>query len=262
MASLACAATAARSARAAGTPAPDTASDDEGDRTVQAASDPARFLPGGLSAKTGNALAAGTTFGGYDGASHAPQFGVGAQARLGSRVIIGVGASYVGGLDGQERAMRPSVVGSVQLLDQKRHQIDGSVALSYRQDLFFREEGFFQVAALLGHTFEHGSLTASLAYGQDGEGDDHVGDLRVAGLGNIGRALHVGFDGHVYRLLRSTDPNLATLGTTSLQYSVGPAAVYTAGPLALTFETGWSSVSAGGRTESGVLTLGGVGAVF
>jgi hypothetical protein len=231
------------------------------DRLVTAAAEPGRFLPGAVVPESGDARASGLGWGGYDGGTHNLVGGAGAEARLGSRVVLGVGATYAPGNDLHGAGVRPSVTLRAQLLDQGRHGVDGGVALSYRADRFVGEEGFFQGTIALGARSAAGTVLANLAYGMDGEGDDREGELRLAGLHRVGANLHVGVDGRVRRSLGSTDPLRIAHGTPSLAYSIGPVVSYGIGPLALTLQAGLSGARIQ-HLENGALALGGVGGVF
>jgi hypothetical protein len=230
-------------------------------KTVSASADPGRFLPGTVAAQAGAALAAGTGWAGYDGATRTPLLGALAEARLARWLVLGVSVVYAQGNDLQPSAVRPSVVARAQILDQRRYGIDASVAFAYRQDRFVGEDGFFQGVVSLGRSGEAGMLLANLAYGSDGEGDDHEAELRLVGMARLGRRLHLGLDGDLRRSIDSTDPHRSEHGTPSLEYAVGPAATYAVGPIALIAETGITGEQLM-RFQNGFLALGGLGAVF
>jgi len=258
MASMALA-LAARTARAQAPGQEESASTLDEDRTLRAS--PARFLPGAVTPEAGQALMMGVGWAGYDGATQAPLLGAGAEARLGKRLVIGVGATYAPGTPIHPGAVRPSVVARFQVLDQTKHGIDGGIAVAYREDRFVAEDGFFQAAISVGQRSSRATWLANFAFGSDGEGDDREGEVRLAGLRRVAGELHAGLDGRFRTAIASTDVNRSAHGTPSLEYMAGPVAAYTLGPWALTLEAGLSGV----RTDSlhnGLATLGGVGAVF
>ena len=230
-------------------------------KTASASADPARFLPGVIAAEAGAALVAGSGWAGYDGATHAPLLGSFAEARLARWLILGVGIVYAQGNDLQPGAVRPSVVARAQILEQRRHGVDASVAFAYREDRYVGEDGFFQGAVSFGRRGEAGMLLGNLSFGSDGEGDDHVGELRLVGLARLGNRLHLGLDGDLRRSIDSTDPRRSEHGTPSLEYAVGPVATCAFGPLALFVETGIAGAQLK-RFQNGLLALGGLGAVF
>ena len=234
---------------------------DGAEKTVRASADPTRFLPGVVAAQAGAALVAGSGWAGYDGATHAPLMGAFAEARLAQWLVLGVGVVYAQGNDLQPAAARPSVVARAQILDQRRHGIEASVAFAYREDRYVGEDGFFQGALSLDRRGEAGMLLANLSFGSDGEGDDHEGELRLVGLARLGRHFHLGLDGDLRRSIDSTDPRRSEHGTPSFEYAVGPTATCTVGPLALFVETGITGVQLM-RFQNGLLAVGGLGAVF
>jgi hypothetical protein len=225
------------------------------------ARDPTRFLPGAIAAASGSAQAAGLGWAGYDGATHDPMLGAAAEARLGSRLVIGVGVTYAASTSLQPWAVRPSVAARLQLLDQQTHGIDAGVAVGFRQDRFVEEEGLIQVSVAGGWRSERTTLLANLGYGQDGEADDHEGEVRLAGLRRLHRGLYLGLDGHFRKLLTSTDPFLDLHGTPSLEFTAGPVAALTAGSWVLTIETGVSGVRRG-VLQTGAVVVSGVGATY
>jgi hypothetical protein len=231
------------------------------EHAVKASASPERFLPGAVAPEAGEALVTGLGWGGYDGATHAPLVGALAEARIGSRLVIGVGATYAAASETHPGTVRPSFMARVQLLDAARHGVDGGVAVAYREDRFVDEDGFFQAAVSVGRRSSTYAWVANAAFGSDGEGDDREGDLRLAGLRRVARNLHLGLDGQVRQSLDSTDPRRTAHGTPSFAYMAGPVAALMLGPLALTLEGGMS----GARTDTmhnGMAALGSVGAVF
>lgn len=223
--------------------------------------DPMRFVPGTVDADAGAALGTGFGWAGYDGATRTPMVGAMADVRLGARLVIGAGATYAA-RDSNDRAeFRPSVFARYQILDRAHDGVDLGAAIAYRQDRFVSEEGLLQATLSLGVHGDTGALLASLAYGQDGEGDDHLGDARLVALRRLVGTLHLGVDGHVQWLLDSSDPNRALHGTPSLELTVAPTLTYGVGPAMLTLEVGWSGVDFD-QFRSGVLAVGGVGTSF
>jgi hypothetical protein len=232
-----------------------------GDRTVTAAAEPGRFLPGALAPEAGAARAVGFGWAGYDGATGTAIMGATTEVRLGARVVLGASAVRAPGNDLRAAGVRPSVVARVQVLDQRRHGLDMGLALAYREDRFTGEEGFFQGTVMLGARGALGTVLANLAYGQDGEGDDHEGELRLAALARLTTNLNLGIDGHVRRSLDSTDPRRLAHGSPSLEYVVGPTLAYGLGTWGLTVQGGWSGARLD-RYQSGVVALGGLGTLF
>jgi hypothetical protein len=222
---------------------------------------PMRFVPGAVDADAGAALGTGFGWAGYDGATRTPMVGATADVRLGTRFVIGAGATYAARDSNDSAELRPSVFVRYQILDQAHDRVDLGAAIAYRQDRFASEEGLLQGTLSLGMHGDTGALLASLGYGQDGEGDDHVGDTRLVALRHLVGTLHLGLDGHVQWLLESSDPNRALHGTPSLELTIAPTLTYGVGPAMLTLEVGWSGVDFE-RFRSGVLAVGGLGTSF
>jgi hypothetical protein len=223
--------------------------------------DPARFLPGVLSASAGTPLGAGTAWGGYDGATRTPVTGAATEVRLGSRVVLGAGVTYAARDTSEPAALRPSALARVQVLDQASHGIDLAVAAAYRQDRFVSEDGLFQTTVSLGVHGDAGGVLVNLGYGMDGEGDDQLGEARLVAFRPLASALHVGVDGHVQWLFDSSDPHRDLHSTPSLELTLAPAMTYAVGPVTLLAEVGWSGVDRGGF-RSGLLALAGAGTAF
>jgi hypothetical protein len=221
----------------------------------------ARLVPGIIAAAAGAPAATGMSWAAYDGATHTPLVGAAADVRLGTRVVIGTAATYASRTSEEPAELRPSVFARVQILDQAKHGIDLGTGFAYRQDRFVSEEGLLQATLSLGVHGEIGAVLVNLGYGQDGEGDDHLGDARLVAFRTVAGTLHVGFDGHVQWLFDSSDPNRAQHATPSLELTVAPAITYGVGPALVMLEVGWSGVDFA-QFRSGVLALGGVGASF
>ena len=228
---------------------------------IRASDQPARFLPGVVSADIAMARAAGVGWAGYDSPTRAALAGAFAEARLGSRFAIGAGATWARGNDIEPGAVRPSVVARVQLLDRARAGLDAGLALAYREDRFVGEDGFFQAVATFGLGGPRGAVVANLSYGQDGEGDDHEGELHAAALLRVGPAVHLGLDGRVRKSLDSTDPARLAHGTPSFDLLMGPAATLGVGPVAVVIEGGVSAARVA-RLETGGFALAAVGAAY
>jgi hypothetical protein len=220
-----------------------------------------RFVPGAVAAAAGAPAGTSCGWAGYDGATRTPLVGAAAEVRLGARVVVGAGATYAARDRGDPAEVRPSVFARVQLLDQARGGIDLGAQVAYRQDRFVSEEGLLQGTLSFGVHGDVGAILFNLAYGQDGEGDDHVGDARLVALRQLTGALHLGLDGHVQWLFDSSDPNRALHGTPSLELTVAPTVTYGFGPVMLLLEAGWSGVDLD-QFRTGVLALGGVGTSF
>ena len=103
---------------------------------------------------------------------------------------------------------------------------------------------------------------AEVGHAQGGGGGPHEGGVRLAGSPRVVGNLHVGLDGRVRKMLRSTDAKTAMGGgAPSLEVTTGAVAALMAGSWAFLVEPGVIAI----RRESlrtGAIVVGGVGAVF
>jgi hypothetical protein len=223
----------------------------------QHVSGPVNALPEGVAAQVSDDRATATTWGGYDGAKHSPFWTLTVEARIIGRLVFVAGAGYTADLPGAP-SLRPQIGFRAQLLDQARHGVDGAVAVMYRQDLFSGEGGFFQGAVALERGLGRVRLVGNLLYGQDGEGDDHDGEARLAALFEARRSVLVGVDARYRHSLDSTDPNRFIRSRPEYELLTGPTASYTRGSWAVMAEAGFSTVRTT-VTQSGLVALAGVG---
>jgi hypothetical protein len=222
-----------------------------------------QFLPATLAASVAPRAVVASSWGGYDAAAKAPIASFSTEVRLLPRLVLIAGAAWAvpnalgqGGGD-----LRPQLGARMQLLDQTRYGLDLGLAFLFREDRFGAEDGLFQGVLSLGRRF--GSLAAvfNVVYGQDGEGDDHEGEVRLALLGDVTRHVHVGVDGRARRALASTDPRRGQLGTPTGDLFAGPLAAVSYGPIAVMTEVGMSEVWTT-QARAGVLAMGGLAAAF
>ena len=217
-------------------------------------------LPTTSSAVVGTAAALTNTWGGYDGAARTPLLSVGTELRVLPRVALIGGITYTS-VNAANPGLRPQLGARVQLLEQASSGVDTSAALLFRQDRFTSEDGLFQGSIAVGRSFGETSAVVNVVYGQDGEGDDHEGEVRLAGVRRVLGGLHVGIEGRYMHALASTDPNRAAHGTPSMEAMAGPLIAYTAGNWALVAEVGVSSRRTS-RLETGLAALTGLGTSF
>ena len=222
-----------------------------------------RILPGTLGASVGPSTVVASSFGGYDSAAKAPVASMYTEVKLLPRLVLLAGAAWAvpnalgqGGGD-----MRPQLGARVQLLNQAKYGMDMAAAFMFREDKFGAEDGLFQGSLSFGRRFERVSAVMNVVYGQDGEGDDHEGEVHLAVLADVAQHFHVGVDSRATRALASTDPRRAQLGTPTGTLIAGPLAAFTYGSIAVMTEVGMSEVWLA-QVKSGVVALGGVGAAF
>jgi hypothetical protein len=199
-------------------------------------------------------------WGGYDGAARAPVFSASTEVRLVRRVSLMAGVTYATAY-AASTDLRPHIGARVQFLEQPSSGVDATAAFVFRQDRFTSEDGLLQGSIAVGRSFGETSAVLNVVYGQDGEGDDHEGEVRVACTRHVGGGLHGGIEGRYMHSIDSTDPKRAMLGTPSMEALVGPMVAYTAGSWAVVGEVGVASRQSS-RVETGVTALAGVGASF
>jgi hypothetical protein len=210
----------------------------------------APFLPltqtAALDANSGHAVATG----GYDGGRGSPLFEAVAEVRLWGPVALRGGAVYTGD---EKKNLRPSFGARLQALDERRHGVDGAVGLFYRPEGLTEPEGEIEAVLSAGAHLGATYLLGNLVYGQDPEGRDSDGELRLALLRPVASRVVVGVEGRLrYDLAAGSQ----------LDAMVGPTATFLAGPVALVLNAGASAVRIHAASTVGAFVLGGVGTSF
>ncbi|HXU83951.1 MAG TPA: hypothetical protein VN914_21295 [Polyangia bacterium] len=212
------------------------------------------FLPFTLSPAIDKQSALGAAVGGYDGAHQAGVFEAAAEVRVFGPVALRGGAVYSSAGD----RLRPSLGARVQALREGRHGLDGAIGVAYRPEGLTELEGEVEAVLSLGAHLGLTYLTGNLVYGQDPEGNERDGEVRLAALHPLGRFL-VGADARLRFDLGSQPAKQEA----RLDAVVGPVASMVAGPVALLLQGGASALKLQGTpTTVGALVLGGVGASF
>jgi hypothetical protein len=214
------------------------------------------LLPSTLAPRVGTAAGVALGFAGYDGARSAPLGSATAEVRVWGPFAIRGGAEY----SETRREPRPTIGGRVQILRQERHGLDGSLGVFYRPEGFTEPEGEIETFVSLGRRFDRLAVFGNLVYGQDPEGNERDGEVRLASLYAAGRWT-LGVDsrlrfaiGRHHSARAQTEPRFDLLA--------GALAAATVGPIALYGQAGPSVLELAGATSSGVAALAGVGAVF
>jgi hypothetical protein len=223
-------------------------------------SGPVDLLPAAVAARVNDDRVAATTWAGYDGGKRSPLVTATVEARIIGRLVFVAGAGYTADMPGSP-GFRPQVGLRAQLLDQRRHGVDGAVALIYRQDQFTDEGGFVQGALALQRQQGRLLIVANVLYGQDGEGDDRYGEGRLAPMVEVRSGLRVGLDARYRHDLWSDDPRGANRDRPVWELVAAPTASFVHGSWVVMAEAGVSSVSIP-TTRNGVIALGGVGSCF
>jgi hypothetical protein len=213
------------------------------------------FLPLTQTASLDGQSAIGMATGGYDGSRRAGLFEAAAEVRLWGPLAVRGGAVYTG----DDRRLRPSFGARVQALHESRHGVDGAVGVFYRPEGLTEPEGEIEAAVSAGAHLGATYLLGNLVYGQDGEGRERDGELRVAGLRPVTSRLLLGFDGRLRFDLGSNKPGRSE---PTLDVLVGPAATFLVGPVALLLNGGASTLRVHGAGATGAFVLGGLGTSF
>jgi len=228
--------------------------------SFEPASRAAHFLPGVLDAEIDSgATAVGAGWAGYDSATKNPVANATAEAWVVPRLSFTAGF----GSTTQPGEVRLRAQGGVRvmLFTQRRAGINVVAGFLYRQDRFANEEGMLEWSAMFSRRFGATLAMANFIYAQDGEGDDHEGEIRAACVHDFGTRLHAGFDGRIRSSLGSSDPHRAEHSNPTLEFNAGPLLAYSLGQFALMSEMGVSGQKVD-RLSTGVLVMGGVAAAF
>ena len=109
------------------------------------------------------------------------------------------------------------------------------------------------------------ALIANLAYGQDPEGNERDGEVRLAAIARAGAGdrLHLGIDARWRFDLGSQTAKLQAANEPSYDLDAGPVAALVVGPVALVAHAGLSVVRRVGQDAAfGVVALAGMGTSF
>lgn len=211
-------------------------------------------------ARLADAPVAGSTWAGYDGAIQSPRLSVSVEAAVFRRLALVAGADSSSDASGQF-ALRPLVSLRLQVLEQGGAGVDAAAAVTYRQDRFDADGGFFQGTVALGRRFDRLVLGLNLTYGIDPEGDDHEGEMCASAQVEVKPRVYVGIDGRYRHDLGSTDPNRAERDRSDSEILAGPTAAYVHGRWAVMLEAGVSRVVTT-STRTAPVALAGYAATF
>jgi hypothetical protein len=197
-------------------------------------------------------------FGGYDGAAHAGLFESNAEMTLFGPVAIRGGAIY----SPSAGRVRPSVGGKVQLLRSAVHGVDGTVGLFYRPEGLTEPEGEFEGLVAIGRAIGRTYLAGNLLYGQDPEGRERDGEIRLSVLRPATERVLVGVDGRCRFDLGSDSASLGAHNEPTFDALGGPTVNVLVGPVALLAEGGAAVRRLRGATAYGPFAVVGVGTIF
>jgi hypothetical protein len=196
----------------------------------------------------------GFATGGYDSARGASLFEAAAEVRVWGPLAVRGGAVFTGG-----NRLRPSLGARVQALREARHGVDGTLGVFYRPEGLTEPEGELEAVIALGTHLGATYLIGNLVYGQDPEGRERDGELRMSVLRPMSSRLHAGLDARVRFDLGSS---VRGPGEPKLDALAGPTAALSLGPVALLLQGGGSALRLDKETSYGAFVLGGMGGGF
>jgi hypothetical protein len=213
------------------------------------------FLPTTIAARTDSQSGYVRALGGYDSARRSAQF-----EALADVTIIGPLAARVGVLYGQNpSSLRPSIGLRLQALSQERQGIDLGVGAFYRPEGFTEAEGEVELVLAFGRRFGRFATFANLVYGQDPEGAERDGEVRLGALYAASSLLQAGLDARLRLDLGSSDGKRRAEGGAEYDLVFGPTASYALGPVAVIAQAGMSVFGTQSARLGAVALLGAAG---
>jgi hypothetical protein len=220
----------------------------------------AQFLPLTLASRVDSQRAFVTTLGGYDSARASAILQGTSEINVWGPIAIRAGVVYTE----TTNTLQPTFGGHVQLLRQEKHGLDGSIAVFYKPEGFTEGEGEIEAALTVGRRFGRTGLYGNLVYGQDPEGAERDGEVRLAALYSLRENVHAGFDTRLRFDLGSSN-TAQRLAKLEADYDLvaGPTASLSLGPFALIAQGGASLFKLSNASlQTGGIGLAGIGAVY
>jgi hypothetical protein len=210
-----------------------------------------------LAATLGSRPALVIGHGGYDTARSGALFDSAAEVRIWGPLAIRAGVAY----SDDQRRMRPSVGARLQLMRQSAHGIDGTLSAFYKAEGLNEVEGEIETILALGRRFDAFYLLANLAYGQDPEGNERDGELRISALKPLGRGV-LGLEARGRSAIGAAQ-SASAAREPRLDLASGGIGMVALGSFVLFAEVGPSAVRfQGSDARWGVASLGGLLALF
>jgi len=208
------------------------------------------FLPLTEAPRTDTQRAFASTLAGYDAARESLML----EGR-GEATVLGPIALRIGVLYSQTpERLRPSGGVRVQALAQDAHAIDLSVGAYYKPEGFTEAEGEIEAVVALGRRFGRLGLFADVVYGQDPDARERDGELRLAALCTLTKALQLGLDSRARFDLGSDADKLAAEGGAKYDWVGGPVLAYAFDAITVGTQVGMSVVDAP-HTQVGPVAL-------
>jgi hypothetical protein len=208
-------------------------------------------LPLGLRAERSE-TALVTVNGGYDGGRKSGVLDFAAELHLWGPITLRGGGVYTS----NGNTLKPSVGALVQLFTDAGSGLAGSAGVFYKPEGLTEPEGEIEASFALGLRRERTTLVANLTYGQDGEGTERDGEVRLGGVYRVASRFYVGADSRFRFSLGS-----AKVGEPDYDLVAGPLATLVVWDLAVTAQVGVAAVKVA-NAEVGPSALLGVARVF
>jgi hypothetical protein len=212
------------------------------------------FLPLSMAPRTDSQTAFLNSYGGYDSARRAAEIQGTADVTLFGPLALRGGAQYT---EFTNRT-KPTLGLRLQPLSQQQHGIDGGVGVFYKPEGLTEAEGEVEAVVMLSRRFGRLTGFANLVYGQDPEGAERDGEVRLAGLYRFTAELQAGLDGRVRFDLGSDAGKRRAKLEAAFDLTTGPTLSYSFGRVAAFALAGLSAVNVSGM-RLGAIALGGLG---
>jgi hypothetical protein len=196
-------------------------------------------------------------FGGYDTSRRTTLFNTAVEVRVWGPIALRAGVTY----SPDSRSMRPSVGARVQLLRQAAQGVDGTLSTLYKAEGFTESEGEIETTFAVGRKVSGLYLLGNFAYGQDPDGNERDGELRVSCIRPQGRTAW----GLEARARSAIGPQRGRNSGPEPRFDMvaGPTAMISLSSVILFAEIGPSAVQFQGTSvQWGLASLGGIGSVF
>jgi hypothetical protein len=238
--------------------ADDVVSDEEPPPSAASSSvEAGAFLPSALSPRTEDRRGMVMIMGGWDQNRAGGIYDAAAEARLLGPVSLLAGATY----DGPGTRASPHLELRLDAARQARHGLDMAAAAGY-SDVGFNTVPIAVLKIAIGRNVGASYLLANAVYEHGLREEERSGELRLAALYPVARAVHVGLDARFQIDLERDDDE--PTGESEWESRSGFVATYTWDRIVLTSGAGISALRlrAGGATEVGPVLTAGVGTVF
>lgn len=212
--------------------------DESAEERTAGAAQAGMFLPFTEAPRIDTQRAFGTAQGGYEGAREAGVLEGRAEVTVYGPIAVRVGVIYTG----VPEQARPTAGARVQALSEPDQGIDLSVGVFYKPEGFTEGEGEIEAVVALGRRFGRVGLIGDLVYGQDPEGRERDGEVRLAALYDATARIELGLDSRLRIDLGTEDEKLEEEGGAEYDLLAGPLVSYTLGPVALSAVAGISVV--------------------